>query len=134
MVAFDAQPAGEPLALLDADPHREPRPPRAAVSRLRKRIAFVGGIDRIERQIVSYGVEVGVDVEVHHGRTSGSSSSRIGALAHRSDLLVIVTGTNSHNAVRVAKREASKAGVPVHIVTFCGAAAARALIAQVASR
>jgi hypothetical protein len=133
MVAFDARVTTERLSP-DPDLQSERRSERPAAPGPRKRIAFVGGIDRIERQIVSYGVEVGVDVEVHHGRTSGSSSARIGALAHRSDLLVIVTGTNSHNAVRVAKREASKAGVPVHIVTFCGAAAARALIAQVAER
>ncbi len=82
---------------------------------------------------MSFGAELGVDVEVHSGRTSGGSTARIAALAHRTDLLVIVTGTNSHNAVRVAKREAVKAGVPTHIATFCGAAAARALIARVAA-
>ena len=110
-------------------------PPRVSPlpAAARPHVAFVGGIDRIERQIVAFGEQVGVDVEVHNGRTNGSSTSRIAALAHRTDLLVIVTGTNSHNAVQVAKREAAKAGVPVRIVTFCGAAAARALLARVAS-
>lgn len=99
----------------------------------RRHIAFVGGVDRIERQIVAHGAAVGVEVEVHSGRTSGQSTERIAALVHRTDLVVIVTGTNSHNAVRVAKREATRAGVPVHIVTFCGAAQARALVALVAA-
>jgi hypothetical protein len=98
----------------------------------RPRVAFVGGIDRIERQIVAFGEDVGVDVEVHSGRTSGNSTDRIAALVRRTSLLVIVTGTNSHNAVRVAKREATRVGVPVRIVTFCGAAQARALVAQLA--
>jgi hypothetical protein len=97
----------------------------------RPRVAFVGGIDRIERQIVAFGEDVGVEVEVHSGRTSGKSTDRIAALIRRTRLLVIVTGTNSHNAVRVAKREAAKAGVPVRMLTFCGAAAARAVIAEV---
>jgi hypothetical protein len=100
---------------------------------VRRRVAFVGGIDRIERQIVTFGEQLGVDVEVHSGRTSGSSTGRIAALVHRTDLLVIVTGTNSHNAVQVAKREAMRSGVPMRIVKFCGAASARALIAGVAS-
>jgi hypothetical protein len=100
---------------------------------VRRHIAFVGGIDRIERQIVSFGEQLGVDVEVHNGKTNGGSTARIAALARRTDLLVIVTGTNSHNAVHVAKREAMKSGVAMRIVTFCGAAAARSLIAAVAS-
>jgi hypothetical protein len=99
--------------------------------RARRRVAFIGGIDRIERQIVAFGEQIGVEVEVHNGKTNGSSTNRIAAMVHRTDLLVIVTGTNSHNAVRVAKREAAKAGVAVRIVTFCGAAAARALVAGV---
>jgi hypothetical protein len=99
----------------------------------RIRVAFIGGIDRIERQIVSFGEQIGVEVEVHSGRTSGQSTDRIGALVRRADLLVIVTGTNSHNAVRVAKREAAVVGVPVELLTFCGARQARALLARVAS-
>ncbi|MBV9949014.1 MAG: DUF2325 domain-containing protein [Myxococcales bacterium] len=98
----------------------------------RPHVAFVGGIDRIERQIVAYGEEIGVEVEVHSGRTSGSSTDRIAALVHRTDLLVVLTGTNSHNAVRIAKREAARAGVPMRILTFCGAAQARALLDRMA--
>jgi len=101
---------------------------------LRRRVAFVGGIDRIERQIVAYGEELGVEVEVHNGRTRGSNNSRLQALVARTDCVVIVTGTNSHNAVTIAKREAAKAGVPVRILSFCGAAAARAVVASVAQR
>ena len=98
----------------------------------RRRIAFVGGIDRIERQIVTFGEQIGVEVEVHNGRTGGSGITRLEALVQRTDLVVIVTGTNSHNAVQIAKREAAKAGVPCRILTFCGAATARAAVASVA--
>jgi hypothetical protein len=51
---------------------------------------------------------------------------------HRTDLVVIVTGTNSHNAVHVAKREAAKSGARVVILKSCGAGTARALLTQCA--
>ncbi|HZU85703.1 MAG TPA: DUF2325 domain-containing protein [Polyangiaceae bacterium] len=98
----------------------------------RVRVAFVGGIDRIERQVVAFGEQLGVHVEVHNGRTGGSGTSRLASLVRRNDLVVIVTGTNSHSAVHIVKREAAKAGVPVRIVTFCGTASARALLAEAA--
>ncbi|MDP9034290.1 MAG: DUF2325 domain-containing protein [Myxococcota bacterium] len=97
----------------------------------RTRVAFVGGIDRLERQIVAFGEEMGIDVEVHTGRTSGASTSQLSALVRRSDLVVVVTGTNSHNAVNVIKREAARRNVTVRLVTFCGASSARALLAGV---
>jgi hypothetical protein len=99
---------------------------------MRPHVAFVGGIDRIERELVLFGEQIGVDIEAHNGRTGGNGRARLSALVHRTDLVVIITGTNSHNAVHVAKREAAKAGVPVRIMTFCGAAAARALVASMA--
>jgi hypothetical protein len=98
----------------------------------RVRVAFVGGHDRVERQIVSFGEELGVDVEVHNGATSGQGKARLVSLVHRNDVVVIVTGTNSHNAVHVAKREAAKVGAQVRILKSCGAGTARALIAELA--
>ena len=98
-----------------------------------RRVAFVGGIDRIEQQIVSFGDRVGVEVEVHTGRTGGSRTARLAAIVRGSQLVVVVTGTNSHNAVHIVKREASRAGVPVRILTFCGAASARALLEDFAA-
>jgi hypothetical protein len=99
-----------------------------------RRVGFVGGIDRIEPQILGFGERLGLRVEVHNGRVTGKSRTRLEALVHRNDLVVVVTGTNSHNAVHIVKREAAKVGVPVQLVTFCGAAAARALLARVASQ
>jgi hypothetical protein len=46
----------------------------------------------------------------------------------RTDLLVIVTRTNSHNAVHVAKREANRLGIPMRIIKTCGVGTARALL------
>ena len=99
----------------------------------RVRVGFVGGHDRVERQIVSYGEELGVDVEVHNGATNGHAKEKLVSLVHRTDVVVIVTGTNSHNAVHLAKREAAKSGARVRILKSCGAGTAREIIAELAS-
>jgi hypothetical protein len=67
---------------------------------VRSRVAFVGGIDRIERQIVAFGKKIGVDVEVHNGRMGSSSTTRLAAIVRRSDLVVIVTGTTATTRFR----------------------------------
>jgi hypothetical protein len=95
-------------------------------------VTFVGGHDRIEREILSFGEQLGIDVEVHNGHTRGNGASRLVALVHRTDLVVIVTGTNSHNAMHIAKREAAKSGARVCILKSCGAGTARTLLAELA--
>lgn len=86
----------------------------------------------MEREIVSFGAELGLDVEVHNGHTRGNGATRLSALVQRSDVVVIVTGTNSHNAVQLAKRAAARTGALVRILSFCGAGTARALLAEIA--
>jgi hypothetical protein len=98
----------------------------------RRRVAFVGGHDRVEREIVAFGEELGLEVEVHNGHTRGNGAARLIALIQRTDVVVIVTGTNSHNAVHVAKREAARKGAVVRILSFCGAGTARALLTEIA--
>jgi hypothetical protein len=95
-------------------------------------VTFVGGHDRVEREIVSCGAQLGITVEVHNGHTRGNGADRLVALIHRTDVVVIVTGTNSHNAVHIAKREATKVGARVVHLKSCGTAAARALLAEIA--
>jgi len=98
----------------------------------RPRVSFVGGAERIEPDLLALGDEMGIDVEFHGGHTRGARAERLTSLVHRANLLVIITGTNSHNAVHVAKREASRRGIPVRILKACGVGTARALLAEVA--
>jgi hypothetical protein len=98
----------------------------------RRRVSFVGGAERVERGLLALADETGVDVEVHDGQTRGNGVDRLAAVVQRSDLLVIITGTNSHNAVQVAKREAARLGIPVRILRSCGVGRARAILAEVA--
>jgi hypothetical protein len=96
------------------------------------RVGFVGGHERVEREIVSLGACLGVEVEVHNGRTGGNGKDRLVALVQRTDVLVIVTGTNSHNAVHLAKRAAAKSGTRIQILKACGVDTARGLLTQIA--
>ncbi|MFO0626904.1 MAG: DUF2325 domain-containing protein [Polyangiales bacterium] len=91
-------------------------------------VAFVGGVGRIERALVSLGDALGARVEVHDGETRGQGRAQLTALLRRSDVVVLVTAVNSHNAVQIARREAARAGAAVRIVKFCGVSTARALL------
>jgi hypothetical protein len=96
------------------------------------RVGFVGGHDRVEREILSFGAELGLHVEVHNGHTAGHGKERLVALVRRTDVVVIITGTNSHNAVHIAKRAAAKCGTRVRILKACGSGTARELLAEIA--
>jgi hypothetical protein len=120
------------LALVASSPFEaNPQVGRAATTR-RLRVAFVGGVHRAERDLATFGAELGLEVEVHDGRVRGNAKARLAALVRRTEVLFIVTGTNSHGAVLVAKREAAKTGARVHILKACGSGTARALLTEVA--
>jgi hypothetical protein len=84
-------------------------------------------VHRVDREIVGIGEELGVAVEVHDGHTSGQ---RLIALVRRTDVVILVMGIVSHAAACVAKREAARTGVPVHVLKSCSCSAARALLAR----
>ncbi len=96
------------------------------------RVAFVGGHERVEREILACGAQLGIEVELHDGHTRGGGADRLVALVYRNDLVVIVTGTNSHNAVHVAKRELAKSGARFRILKACGTRTARAILTELA--
>jgi hypothetical protein len=96
------------------------------------RVAFVGGVECIDRQLVALGDELGIEVEVHHGHMRSQSKQRLVALVARTNVLVLVTGVNSHGAVAIAKREAERSGAEVLILKFCGSSKARALLSKLA--
>jgi hypothetical protein len=97
------------------------------------RVAFVGGLERLSRTLESLGDELGLEVRTHNGHTGGGGSARLTAMVQRTDVVVIVTGTNSHNAVQAARREAARSGACVRIVKHLGSGTARAILEEVAS-
>ena len=58
-----------------------------------------------------------VHLELHTGVVAGSASAAgLRALVVRSDLVIVVTDVNSHNGVRMARRQARLANRPVRLL------------------
>jgi Uncharacterized protein conserved in bacteria (DUF2325) len=92
------------------------------------RVAFVGGVFRVEREIYAIAAELGVDVEIHDGHVRGHAKARLAALVRRSDVLFVVMGTNSHAAVNVVRTEAARSTVDVRLLKSCGSGTARSVL------
>ncbi len=94
----------------------------------------MGGLERLEREILPFGKRLGLAVAMHNGHTRGGGSARLVALVQHTDVVIIVTGTNSHSAVQIARREAVKSGARVRLLKALGASAARALLTEIAQQ
>ena len=102
------------------------------------RIGIVGGLDREARALEAIALARGHQLEVHTGVIAGSASAAgLRALVARSDLVIVVTGVNSHNGVRMARRQARISRRPLRLLRRIGtsqfAALVRALGAPAAS-
>jgi len=87
------------------------------------RIGIVGGLDRNARELEELTEAKGHQLETHTGvLTGGSSVASLRALVVRSDLVLVLTDVNSHNAVHLARREARKRHRPIRILRRLGAA------------
>jgi hypothetical protein len=96
------------------------------------RIGIIGGLDRNVAALQSLAETAGHDVRFHTGVMAGpASAAALRALVSRSELVVIVTDINSHNAVRTARREARLLGRPVKIVRKMGHTHFAALLHEV---
>jgi hypothetical protein len=98
-------------------------------------VAFIGGVQSVGRAAQrKLERELGIILDIHHGHTAGDGSDRLHSVIGRADLIVIVTGTNSHNAVLAARREAARRGVDVHLLQSCGVRRLEELVRQSRSR
>lgn len=92
-------------------------------------IGIVGGMDRQAARLVDIGRSAGCEVECHTGHVNGGANvGGLRTLIERSDVVVIVTDLNSHNAVRLARRLASRAHRPAKLVRRMGASQFAALV------
>lgn len=99
------------------------------------RIGIIGGLDRNVAALHGLAEAAGHDVRFHTGVMAGpASAAALRALVVRSELVVIVTDINSHNAVRTARREARVLGRPVRIVRKMGHTHFAALLHEVADQ
>jgi hypothetical protein len=84
------------------------------------RIAVVGGLDRHVQGLARLASDAGHVAEFHHGRVGGRHAEDLEAIVERSDVVVIVTGVNSHGAVSIAKKAARRRGCAALIARTCG--------------
>ena len=83
-------------------------------------IGIIGGIERgwttYERLAAAHGHEV----ELHGGHTHGRGQEVLESLVRRSDLLVVVTGINSHSAVIATRKLVRQYNKRILIMKSCG--------------
>lgn len=98
------------------------------------RVAFVGGVSRLEGALTALGSSRGIEVEVHEGDVRGRGSEGLAGIVGRADHVFVVTGTNSHGGVRLAKQYARRAGARVWVVRSFGLSVARRVVDELATR
>lgn len=64
------------------------------------RLGVVGGVERAFRHLLDRSLSRDVRVEFHAGHMNGSGERELSSLVQRCDVVIVVTGVNSHNAVR----------------------------------
>jgi hypothetical protein len=94
------------------------------------RIGIIGGVDRNAGALQDLAEASGHRLELHTGVLAGSASAAtLKALVARSELVLVVTDVNSHNAVRAARREARRHQRSLKLVRRMGATQFAALLA-----
>lgn len=98
------------------------------------RLTWVGGVEKSERMLENIAAEAGWEMEFHGGHVGGRGEGKLRAAIARADLVLIVTGVNSHGAVGIAKREAQRLGRETLIVQHFGPARLKQLFIDRAPR
>jgi hypothetical protein len=94
------------------------------------RIAIIGGLERHEAEIERRAGAQGHALEFHRGRVGGRHAGELEAMVQRCDLAIIVTQVNSHGAMYIAKRAASRCGRRALIVRTCSPSSFSTLLAS----
>lgn len=97
-------------------------------------IGWIGGRERNESQLKRIAEAEGHVLEFHSGHVGGRGAPEMRALVERCHLVVIVTDVNSHGAVLLAKRLASKVGRGTLVIRRCGGSRFQALLKALAIR
>jgi Uncharacterized protein conserved in bacteria (DUF2325) len=98
------------------------------------RIGVIGGLDRKAPDLQDMAAASGHRLETHTGVVSGpASAAGLRALVDRSDLVVVLTDINSHNAVREARRQARLRNRPLRIMRRLGTSQFAAFLRELPS-
>ena len=87
------------------------------------RIGIVGGLDRSASDLKAVANAAGHDLCTHNGVLSGKRAvSSLRTLVARSDLVLVLTDVDSHNAVHMTRRFARTLGTSLRILRRLGSA------------
>jgi hypothetical protein len=93
------------------------------------RIGIVGGLERRARELEDIAAACGHQLELHTGVVAGpASAAGLRALVARADLVLVLTDVNSHNGVRMARRQARISRRPIRLLRRMGLAQFEALV------
>lgn len=98
------------------------------------RIGIVGGLDRSGPELERAARKAGHQVEFHTGKLQGPSSGALESLIDRSDVVVFVTGINSHAALHRTKDYMRRSGREAVFVRNAGISAFRRVLADLSTR
>jgi len=98
------------------------------------RISIVGGIDRAAPVLAKTATDMGCELELHTGHTAGRGAPGLAAMIGRSDVVVIVTDINSHNAVIAARKLATSLGRRTVIVRKLGPSKLASIIGDLSAQ
>jgi hypothetical protein len=76
------------------------------------RIGWIGGVERYEVQLERLAKAAGHELEYHRGDVRGRGAQTLEGLVERCQLIVIVTETNSHGAVQLARKLCARVASP----------------------
>jgi hypothetical protein len=83
------------------------------------RIAVIGGLERHQAEIERRAVARGHSAEFHRGWVGGRHTGELEAIVRRCDVAIIVTQVNSHGAMHIAKKAATRHGRPALLERTC---------------
>lgn len=92
------------------------------------RVGIIGGVDRSKEHFEQIAKQAGHELECHDGHVVGRAGSALDAMIDRSDLVIIVTDVNSHNAVTYARRAMRARGRTPMLTRRLGSARFAALL------
>lgn len=95
------------------------------------RIGWVGGVQRYETQLGRLAEAAGHELEYHDGDVRGRGAQALEGLVERCQLIIIVTETNSHGAVLLARKLARQKGRGTLLLRKSGIASFARLLAAI---
>jgi hypothetical protein len=95
------------------------------------RIGWIGGVERYQVQLERLAAAAGHEFEYHGGDVRGRGAQALEGLVERCQLIVIVTETNSHGGVLLARKLARQRGRGTLLLRKIGIARFTRLLAAI---